>query len=50
MNIDFNFPISVVAKQMAAVLSRIYLIVWNEISAKEFNGWEHMPVQVRVNS
>jgi hypothetical protein len=50
-NINFNFPISVVAKQMAAVLSRIYpLIVSKEISAKDFNGWEQMPVQVRESS
>ena len=45
------FPISVVAKQMAVVLSRIYpLIVSKEISAKDFNGWEQMPVQVRESS
>ena len=50
-NINFHFSISVVAKQMAAVLSRIYpFIVSNEISAKDFNGWEQMPVQVRESS
>ena len=50
-NINFHFSISVVAKQMAAVLSRIYpLIVLKEISAKDFNGWEQMPVQVRESS
>ena len=33
---------------MAVVLSKIYqLIVSKEISAKDFNGWEQMPVQVR---
>ena len=50
-NINFIFPISVVAKQMAVVLSKIYqLIVSKEISAKDFNGWEQMPVQVRESS
>ena len=50
-NINFHFSISVVAKQMAAVLSRIYpLIASKETSAKDFNGWEQMPVQVRESS
>ena len=50
-NTNFHFSISVVAKQMAAVLSRIYpLIASKETSAKDFNGWEQMPVQVRESS